>query len=81
VEFAGEEMFFAEVYLQLIDLIWHRCIEPGKVFDLPLPLEPAAKGYQAIDERRAIKTLLIRQSHIGGTGERGMGPTTERGGQ
>jgi hypothetical protein len=31
---------------------------PGKVFDLKLPLERAAEGYKAIDERRAIKTLL-----------------------
>jgi hypothetical protein len=28
------------------------------VFDLTLPLEAAAEGYRAMDERRAIKTLL-----------------------
>jgi threonine dehydrogenase-like Zn-dependent dehydrogenase len=43
---------------QLIDLIWTRQIDPGKVFDLELPLEEAAEGYRAMDERRAIKTLL-----------------------
>jgi threonine dehydrogenase-like Zn-dependent dehydrogenase len=43
---------------ELIDLIWNRQINPGKVFDLTLPLEQAAEGYQAMDERRAIKTLL-----------------------
>src|SRR4051794_22719207 len=43
---------------ELIDLIWNRQIEPGKVFDLELPLEEAAAGYEAMDERRAIKTLL-----------------------
>jgi Zinc-binding dehydrogenase len=43
---------------QLIELIWTRQIDPGKVFDLSLPLEQAAEGYQAMDERRAIKTLL-----------------------
>jgi len=43
---------------ELIDLIWHRQIDPGKVFDLSLPLEEAAEGYRAMDERRAIKTLL-----------------------
>ena len=43
---------------QLIDLIWNRRIDPGKVFDLTLPLEQAAEGYKAMDERRAIKTLL-----------------------
>ncbi len=31
---------------------------PGKVFDLTLPLEQVAEGYRAMDERRAIKTLL-----------------------
>jgi threonine dehydrogenase-like Zn-dependent dehydrogenase len=43
---------------QLIDLIWSRQIDPGKVFDLSLPLEQAAEGYRAMDERHAIKTLL-----------------------
>jgi threonine dehydrogenase-like Zn-dependent dehydrogenase len=42
----------------LIDLIWTRQIDPGKVFDLQLPLEQAAEGYRAMDERKAIKTLL-----------------------
>ena len=36
----------------------NRTIDPGKVFDLTLPLEEAAEGYRAMDERRAIKTLL-----------------------
>ena len=31
---------------------------PGKVFDLALPLDQVAEGYRAMDERRAIKTLL-----------------------
>ena len=35
-----------------------RQIDPGRVFDLSLPLEEAAEGYRAMDERRAIKTLL-----------------------
>ena len=43
---------------ELIDLIWARQIDPGKVFDLTLPLEQAAAGYRAMDQRRAIKTLL-----------------------
>ena len=43
---------------ELIDLIWSRTIDPGKVFDLELPLEEAAAGYRAMDERRAIKVLL-----------------------
>ena len=43
----------------LIDLIWSRKINPGKVFDLTLPLEQVAEGYRAMDERRAIKALLL----------------------
>ena len=70
VELPGEELFFSHVTLhggpapvrrflpQLIDLIWNRQIDPGKVFDLDLPLEEAAEGYRAMDERRAIKVLL-----------------------
>jgi threonine dehydrogenase-like Zn-dependent dehydrogenase len=42
----------------LIQLIWDRTIDPGKVFDLTLPLEEAAQGYKAMDERRATKVLL-----------------------
>ena len=70
VELPGTELFYSHVHLhggpapvrrflpQLIDLIWNRQVDPGKVFDLSLPLEQAAEGYQAMDERRAIKTLL-----------------------
>ena len=43
---------------ELIDLIWNRRIDPGKVFDLELPLGDAAAGYEAMDKRRAIKALL-----------------------
>jgi len=43
---------------ELIDLIMSGAIDPGKVFDLTLPLEQAAEGYRAMDERRAIKVLL-----------------------
>ncbi|MEZ0448010.1 zinc-dependent alcohol dehydrogenase family protein [Cellulomonas sp. ICMP 17802] len=42
----------------LIDLVWTRQIDPGKVFDLTLPLAQVAEGYRAMDERRAIKVLL-----------------------
>jgi threonine dehydrogenase-like Zn-dependent dehydrogenase len=41
-----------------MELIGDGTINPGRVFDLDLPLEQAAEGYQAMDERRAIKTLL-----------------------
>lgn len=43
---------------RLLELVLAREIEPGKVFDLELPLEEAAEGYAAMDERRAIKSLL-----------------------
>jgi len=42
----------------LIDLVWNRKINPGKVFDLTLPLDQVAEGYRAMDTRRAIKALL-----------------------
>jgi threonine dehydrogenase-like Zn-dependent dehydrogenase len=70
VQLDGLELFFSHVHLhggpapvrqylpQLIDLIWNRRIDPGKVFDLELPLDQAAEAYQAMDERRAIKALL-----------------------
>jgi threonine dehydrogenase-like Zn-dependent dehydrogenase len=43
---------------ELIDLVWTGKVNPGKVFDLTLPLGQVAEGYRAMDERRAIKTLL-----------------------
>jgi threonine dehydrogenase-like Zn-dependent dehydrogenase len=43
---------------QLIDLVWNGKINPGKVFDLTLPLDQVAEAYRAMDERRAIKVLL-----------------------
>jgi threonine dehydrogenase-like Zn-dependent dehydrogenase len=41
-----------------LDLIGNRQIDPGKVFDLELPLEQTAAGYRAMDQRRAINVLL-----------------------
>jgi threonine dehydrogenase-like Zn-dependent dehydrogenase len=70
VELPGEELFYAEVHLlggpapvrrflpDLIHRIENHDIDPGKVFDLTLPLDQAAEGYRAMDERRAVKTLL-----------------------
>lgn len=42
----------------LMNLVLDRKINPGKVFDLELPLTDVAEGYRAMDERRAIKVLL-----------------------
>jgi threonine dehydrogenase-like Zn-dependent dehydrogenase len=42
----------------LIDRVWTRRIDPGKVFDLELPLDQVGEAYRAMDERRAIKALL-----------------------
>lgn len=70
VELNGEELFFSQVHLHggpapvrrflpdLIQRVWERKVNPGKVFDLTLPLSDVAEGYRAMDERRAIKTLL-----------------------
>jgi threonine dehydrogenase-like Zn-dependent dehydrogenase len=70
VELDGEQLFFSHVHLHggpapvrrylpdLIKLVWDRKIDPGRVFDLRLPLDQVAEGYRAMDERRAIKTLL-----------------------
>lgn len=42
----------------LIDLVLGGKINPGKVFDLTLPLDQVSEAYRAMDERRAIKVLL-----------------------
>jgi threonine dehydrogenase-like Zn-dependent dehydrogenase len=42
----------------LIELTLKGEFHPGKVFDLTQPLDRVAEGYRAMDERRAIKTLL-----------------------
>ncbi|KPI02070.1 Alcohol dehydrogenase zinc-binding domain protein [Actinobacteria bacterium OK074] len=66
----GQELFFSHVGLRggpapvrrflpdLIERVLSGRIDPGKVFDLALPLDRAAEGYRAMDERRAVKTLL-----------------------
>jgi len=43
---------------ELLADTWSGAIQPGRVFDLELPLEEAAEAYAAMDERRAIKVLL-----------------------
>ncbi len=42
----------------LLERVWDRRINPGRVFDLTLPLRDVAEAYAAMDERRAIKALL-----------------------
>jgi len=70
VSLDGAQLFFSHVHLHggpapvrrylphLIDLVLNGVINPGLVFDLELPLSEVAEGYRAMDERRAIKTLL-----------------------
>jgi threonine dehydrogenase-like Zn-dependent dehydrogenase len=70
VQFDGQQLFFSQTGMlggpapvrrflpHLIELVLERKINPGKVFDLELPLAEVAEGYRAMDERRAIKTLL-----------------------
>lgn len=70
VTFTGEGLFFAQKKLfggpapvrrflpDLMNRVLKGEIEPGRVFDHDLPLAEVAEGYKAMDERRAIKTLL-----------------------
>jgi threonine dehydrogenase-like Zn-dependent dehydrogenase len=70
VELDGAYLFFAQKNLlggpapvrrflpDLMDRVLKGAIQPGKVFDLVLPIAQVAEGYRAMDERRAIKTLL-----------------------
>jgi threonine dehydrogenase-like Zn-dependent dehydrogenase len=70
VQLDGQSLFFSQTGMlggpapvrrflpHLMDLVLSRKINPGKVFDLELPLSEVAEGYRAMDERRAIKTLL-----------------------
>ena len=70
VTIPAEELFCSHVALRggpapvraylpdLIERVWDGRINPGKVFDLTLPLDQAAEAYRAMDERRAIKALL-----------------------
>lgn len=66
----GQQIFFRHVHLHggpapvrrflpdLIGLVENGKMNPGKVFDMTLPLDRVAEGYRAMDERRAIKALL-----------------------
>jgi threonine dehydrogenase-like Zn-dependent dehydrogenase len=70
VQLDGAALFRSHVHLHggpapvrrylpdLIDRVLNGSIQPGKVFDLTLPIASVAEGYRAMDERRAIKTLL-----------------------
>jgi threonine dehydrogenase-like Zn-dependent dehydrogenase len=70
VSLDAEELFFSHVHLhggpapvrrflpELIELICDRTIAPGSVFDVEMPIEEAAEGYEAMNDRRAIKVLL-----------------------
>lgn len=70
VTFDGQQLFFAQRNMlggpapvrrflpHLMDLVLRREIDPGKVFDLQIPIADVSEGYKAMDERRAIKTLL-----------------------
>jgi len=70
VQLDGQQLFFEHVHLhggpapvrrylpQLINLVLNAKINPGKVFDLTLPLDQVTEGYRAMDERRAIKAFL-----------------------
>ncbi|MEP6898020.1 MAG: zinc-dependent alcohol dehydrogenase family protein [Rhodanobacter sp.] len=66
----GQKLFFSQHRMlggpapvrrflpDLMDRVQNGVIQPGKVFDLVLPIAEVAEGYKAMDERRAIKTML-----------------------
>jgi threonine dehydrogenase-like Zn-dependent dehydrogenase len=68
VQFDGQTLFFSQTGMQggpapvrrflphLIDLVLTRRIDPGKIFDLELPLADVAEGYRAMDERLRVIT-------------------------
>jgi threonine dehydrogenase-like Zn-dependent dehydrogenase len=70
VQLDGAELFYTHIHLHggpaparrflpdLIEMVWSGKVNPGRVFDLTLPLAQVADGYRAMDERRAIKVLL-----------------------
>lgn len=70
VTFDGQQLFFAQKRMlggpapvrrflpDLMARVSQGKIKPGKVFDQVLPIAAVAAGYKAMDERRAIKTLL-----------------------
>ena len=70
VTFDGQKLFFSQHRMlggpapvrrflpDLMKRVLAGAIQPGKVFDLVLPIAEVAEGYKAMDERRAIKTML-----------------------
>jgi len=70
VSFDGQQLFFRQQRMlggpapvrrflpDLMNRVLEGGIHPGKVFDLVLPIAQVAEGYKAMDERRAIKTML-----------------------
>ncbi|MHA2788869.1 zinc-dependent alcohol dehydrogenase family protein [Corynebacterium sp. S7] len=71
VELPGDLLFFGLVHLHggpapvrrylphLVELIFNGDINPGVVFDKKLPLSEAAEGYRLMDQREAIKVMLV----------------------
>ncbi len=70
VSFDGQQLFFKQQRMlggpapvrrflpDLMNRVLDGKILPGRVFDLVLPIAQVAEGYKAMDERRAIKTML-----------------------
>lgn len=70
VQLPGQDLFFGHVHLHggpapvrrfmpmLSDLVLSGELDPGRVFDLVLPLDRAAEGYAAMDQFVAVKALL-----------------------
>jgi threonine dehydrogenase-like Zn-dependent dehydrogenase len=80
VALPGEELLFSHVHLhggpapvrrflpELIDLIWNRTIDPGKVFDLSLPStrppRATAPWTSAVPSRRCCSPDRRRNSNL-----------------
>ncbi len=70
ISLLGEQMFFSHRLLMggpapvrrylpnLMDRVLNGSLNPGKVFDMDIPLAEVAEGYRAMDDRSAIKVLL-----------------------
>jgi threonine dehydrogenase-like Zn-dependent dehydrogenase len=81
VDLNGESLFYAHVHLhggpapvrrflpKLIDLVWNNKINPGKVFDLTLPLDQVAEALSSHGrtpgDQVAATSLKAHQSGMG----------------
>lgn len=58
ISVSGGLAFVREYIPELLPDVLSGAIQPGRVFDLEVPLSEVVEAYRAMDERRAIKALL-----------------------